>query len=698
VTDDEGPLTRLDVAFYLFAVLRRISGIWCNNDWSAVGLLDRVPVVLMTSVLLGFAYVCGRVILELVGADRRLFRLELFVFSTAVGLNVVSLWILAVGLCWGFGSVLVFAVPGAAVLAFAAYRWRGRWFAATASRAETTRRPLGWLGAGGLFLALPFVVVIVLGAMLPPTDFDVREYHLQVPKEWYQAGCIDFLPHNVYGNMPLGPQILGIPAMAVFRGELDWWWGSLVGKTLLGMFAPLTALALCAAGSRFFSPTAGGIAAVVYISIPWVLRVSMTGLVDGAWAFYVFVALYAALLAAPLPWPRRSNDPAGNGPAGSGTSDEDTTSATSDDESWWPYLLLAGFLAGAAVSCKYPSLVLVVPPLFVWLVVACPWAKWKVASVFLLAVVAGCGPWLGKNWTLTGNPVYPLAGRIFNGATRTPEKIEQWDRAHQVPLNAKGQRWSLSQAGEAVARLGWQSEWLSPLVVPFAILAFFVPRARGRVIWFAAAAFWIFLVWWTASHRIDRFLLPLFPILALLAGVGATWRNARLWRHGVLALLFWVCVVHLLLASAHIMVDSRFLVALDLRRKDPERVNKVHLHLNRAVPDGGRVLLVGDAQPFDLEVPVLYNTCFDDCQFERLMKGRTAAERREELSRRGITHVYVHWGELARYRSEGNYGYSNYVTPEVVRELTRQGILGNPVGDFKRWYGKLYPVEDKSGG
>ena len=32
--------------------------------------------------------------------------------------------------------------------------------------------------------------------------------------------------------------------------------------------------------------------------------------------------------------------------------------------------------------------------------------------------------------------------------------------------------------------------------------------------------------------------------------------------------------------------------------------------------------MVGDAQAFDLEVPVLYNTCFDDCIFEQWMKGR----------------------------------------------------------------------------
>ena len=36
----------------------------------------------------------------------------------------------------------------------------------------------------------PFVVVMLLASMLPSIDFDVLEYHLQGPKEYYQAGRI----------------------------------------------------------------------------------------------------------------------------------------------------------------------------------------------------------------------------------------------------------------------------------------------------------------------------------------------------------------------------------------------------------------------------------------------------------------------------------------------------------------------------
>ena len=42
-----------------------------------------------------------------------------------------------------------------------------------------------------------------------------------------------------------------------------------------------------------------------------------------------------------------------------------------------------------------------------------------------------------------------------------------------------------------------------------------------------------------------------------------------------------------------------------------------------------------------------------------------------------ITHILVHWGELQRYRSLGNYGYSGFVTRSRVHEawVREQGLL-----------------------
>ena len=73
---------------------------------------------------------------------------------------------------------------------------------------------------------------MLLGAMLPAIDFDVLEYHIQGPKEYFQAGRITFLPHNVYTNMPFGVEMLHLIGMEVLD---DWWWGALAGQLLVAL-------------------------------------------------------------------------------------------------------------------------------------------------------------------------------------------------------------------------------------------------------------------------------------------------------------------------------------------------------------------------------------------------------------------------------------------------------------------------------
>ena len=86
---------------------------------------------------------------------------------------------------------------------------------------------------------------------------------------------------------------------------------------------------------------------------------------------------------------------------------------------------------------------------------------------------------------------------------------------------------------------------------------------------------------------------------------------------------------------------------------------------------------MGDAAVFDLRVPALYNTCFDDCQFDTLFRDRTVDDRRQRLVELNITHVYIDCPELRRYRQPGNYGYSPYVTRALVHDemVTEQNLL-----------------------
>jgi 4-amino-4-deoxy-L-arabinose transferase-like glycosyltransferase len=519
-----------------------------------------------------------------------------------------------------------------------------------------------------------FALVIVLGGVLPPWDFDVREYHLQAPKEWFQQGRIGFMPHNIYANMPLGAEMHALLAMTVMPGERGWWYGALAGKTVMACFSLLTALSLVSAGRRFLgSEFSGWIAALVYLAQPWIVHTSIQGLNEPAVANYAWLAVYACLLGRQI---TASGSP-------------------------WNEAALAGLFAGSAVACKYPAVLFVVAPLGAWLLFETLRAQprdFKPLLAFLLGILVTCGPWLAKNAVLTGNPTYPLLVSVFGGETRTPEKDAQWRKAHQVPINAKGERYSPAQLMRAVRSVLIDSEYLGPLLAPLlgglllAIAMRLKTAAAENASPFPAATLTLvggmllfhLAVWWLATHRIDRFWVPALPYAAFLAGAIGAVRGDSLWRWSVGGfvaaglVLSWLFVASPAIGNS----ENRWFVALDALRTDaatrdgdPRRVSAAHAWLNEQAQPGEAVLLVGDAQPFDLELPAFYNTCFDDCLLVEWTTDRTAAETRKELLVRGIQYVLIDWGEIERYRAPGNYGFSAGMTRGLITELVKQRVL-----------------------
>lgn len=693
---------------------------WTGDGALPTAVRDRLPVLVTAAFILGWGAALGWGMLTLAGLTSRLTRLETAVFSAGAGLNLLSLMTLVIGLAGGtsptrWGTAALAAVSGG-VVALAIRRARRNRYLAPHPPLSDETLPQPTTSPAWLALGAPIVLALVLGAMLPPRDFDVREYHLQVPKEWFLEGRITFLPHNVYGNMPLGAEMHALLAMALSPGERSWWWGALAGKTVMACFAPLTALALFAAGRRFFSPLAGVAAAVAYLSIPWIAHTAMAGLNDHVLACYVFLAFYALLL--------------GHGQSGSTPAPPDSTTrrnrassnldaANHDDAhhagSYWRLTALAGFLAGAAAACKYTGLVFAAVPLGLLAVglslrvrprvrdaaesaeadetqpagpnLPAPKSAGRralmIGSVFALAALAGGGLWYGKNFVLTGNPVYPLLFDVFGGRTRTPELDDRWRRAHQVPRSEVSGPYSPARLAAAAAQVAWRSDWLSPLLVPLMLLAPLARRNRRVLMLTAGMAAVVLAGWWLLTHRIDRFWIPALPLAALAAGAGAAWSEDHFWRRLMLGVLTAGVAANFLVIASPVIGDNRFFVALEALRTDVGdpaqgrvgRVNPAHQYLNEHVPAGDAVLLVGDAQPFDLEPRTFYNTTFDPSVFAWFMKGRSAGERRATLRMRNVTHVYVDWRDIARYRSPGNYGFTDYVQPAVFDALVAQGVL-----------------------
>ncbi|HEX5105165.1 MAG TPA: hypothetical protein VFV87_15200, partial [Pirellulaceae bacterium] len=200
----------------------------------------------------------------------------------------------------------------------------------------------------------------------------------------------------------------------------------------------------------------------------------------------------------------------------------------------------------------------------------------------------------------------------------------------------------------------------------------------------------ILATWWLCSHRIDRFLLPAWPFAALLAAIGAASLDG-LWPRRVVLAIAGLGLAWCFLADCSTLVgDNRWFVALEQLRRDhpwPDgtrlRVKLEHQWLNENIQPGRAVLLVGDAAGFDLEMPVYYNTCFDNCllcdwMLDQSPRQKSPGQWRDELASRRIAWVLVDWPEIARYQSPGNYGFDPRFSPELIEELVRHRVIGPP--------------------
>jgi hypothetical protein len=489
----------------------------------------------------------------------------------------------------------------------------------------------------------PFLVIMLLGSMLPAIDFDVLEYHLQGPKEYYQAGRISFLPYNVYTSMPFGVEMLHLLGMEVMG---DWWWGGLVGQFLVALYAPAAAVLVAGAAGRAAGPTAAWFAAIVYLSTPWIYRIAVISYVEGPLCYYHAALLWAAIVG----WTDRS---LARGPL-------------------WALL---GLLSGGAMACKYPALISAVIP-FGLLALADSWRSRSARP--LLAYVLGwsivMGPWLLKNVVDTGNPVYPLGYQVF-GARHWDEARElQWAHAHGPHPPTWKALWS------SIVDVAGRSDWQSPLYVAFAPLALLWPGSRKLVLTLGGYAAFLFLTWWFLTHRLDRFWLPMLPCLAILAGVGADWTNDRAWGILRALILAFALLCNFIDCSTALTGLNEWTGSLAHLRKDiPRRLNRPLAAIDRMLPPQAKILLVGQAAVFHVDHQVLYNTVFNPETIELLASGQAPEAFHRTLKERGITHVYVDWKEIKRHRDPAGYGFTDFVTRERFAEWVAAGVLDRPM-------------------
>ncbi|MCA9014418.1 MAG: hypothetical protein KDA77_03710 [Planctomycetaceae bacterium] len=647
---------------------------------------QRFPLMGIALVILAGAWGLGQFVTRLIKIPLAPFSAERTVFAYGVGLSAVSLLTLGGGLLGILSQWLCYLV-----LILCAVT--GTLSAGSESKSKTgTALPLKFslpdtithevlFRFGCCLLIAPFVLSMFLGSMLPSTDFDVLEYHFGGPKEYYQQGYIGFLPHNVYTSFPFLTEMLILLGMTL---KSDWLSGAQAGKLVLMSFSLFTALGVFATARRWFGSNAGWLAATIILTTPWTYRMSIIAYTEGGLSFYLMASLLSLILTIQVLkiWSAPAEEP----PVG-----EEPRS------SLWSYACLTGLLSGSAMACKYPGVLSVVIPLGLTLL-GCSWwllkekkqlrtaITLKLALIFSIGTLLAIGPWLLKNLVETGNPVYPLLYSVFGGVDLNEQLNIKWKNGHGMePLG-------LTYLANNVIDVTMKSDWLSPLLFSLAPLAFLKRQQHRRLIyWLWIYVGFLFLTWWVLTHRIDRFWVPMIPVVAVLAGIGATWSSQRIWNISLSIAILFSSLFNLGIATSGLSGYNAYLDDLNYARKfaisitGPEimQLNQMQLGPKQVV------LSVGDAELFYAEFPVIYNTVFDHETFQQwtakpeldipddLLSLKPAAEIKQKFKEEQIAYVYVNWAEILRYRL--TYGFTSYVTPPRFEQLVKEGVLEPPL-------------------
>jgi hypothetical protein len=446
-------------------------------------------------------------------------------------------------------------------------------------------------------LALLFatlVTAILILASVPPISRDALVHHLAVPKLYLRHGAIYEIPFMVFSYYPMNLDMLYLVALRLGSDILP--------KYIHFSFGLLTAWLVYGYLKKRLNPIYGLLGALFFLSIPIIIKLSITAYVDLGLIFFSMGALLLFL--------RWFND--GFKPK---------------------YLILSAVSCGLAMGTKYNGLIVCfLLTLFVSFLYARHGSKgWKgglkalgYGGLFLAFSLMIFSPWMIRDYGWKKNPIYPLYNSFFN-----PPPSAKTNGKYARPEGPG--RIGLFSYREMIYKESWPEIALLPVRVFFEgqdddprhfdgrlnpFLAFFPLGAGGKVrghstdkkVFLAFSALYFCFAFFTRDMRV-RYLAPIVPPLVILSilGLGNLEAFFSKWKDGGIRTRFGpalsgVVAVGLLLYNGGYLLDQfKEVSPLSYLRGKVSRdqyISKYRFeypamqYINANVPDNARVFLL----------------------------------------------------------------------------------------------------------
>lgn len=472
-----------------------------------------------------------------------------------------------------------------------------------------------------LLLCLIGVTALVLlaGTFTPPISYDGLAYHLGVPKIYIKEHGIVPLPYHVYSNFPFNMEMLYAYSILLTGNEI-----------LAKMFHFLTTILICFAlysfGKKYFDHKIGLLSAAIFINIPLVGQLSVLCYNDLGLALFIFLSIFAF-----INW---------------------LSSSEKEKPNW---LFLCGILAGLALGIKYFAITF----LFIFLTFAIgiksaftPTSEHKTSRtaknliIFIGSSFCVFLPWMVKNLIITGNPVFPFLFPIFGGGNWTPYEYQRFLAVHLSNIFTFKE--FFYQIWNMLTNPGFGLSFV--LILPF---VFILKKQDAKIKFFLVYALYYYLTWFFFTHRVDRFILPLYAFLSLIVAYTLfnLPRKPRILASSFLSVIMAFNVLILIVIAENTGFAEMF---SGIKNKETYLEEKLYYYpaikyINEELPASSKILFIGDNQTYYCEKPLLANSPLDrNIIVETVRSSKNAEDIKNKLRVMGITHIYYNASEVKR--------------------------------------------------
>lgn len=447
-----------------------------------------------------------------------------------------------------------------------------------------------------LILAAALILSVVILSLVPPTSRDELVHHLAVPKLYLKHGGMYEIPFMPFSYYPMNLDLLYL--VPLYFGN------DIIPKFIHFTFALLTAWLIFAYLKRRARMAYALFGGVLFLSIPIIVKLSITAYIDLGVLFFSFASLLLLLKWREKGFKRR-------------------------------FLILSGVMAGLAMGTKYNALITTaLLTLFAPLLYAREgkgnFSRSALHGLFfLLVALLVFSPWMARNYAWKKNPVYPLYNSVFN----PPEGL--------AASEGQGRKSAINSGlGVFVIREGiYQEKWweialvpvriffegqdgspkhfdgkLNPFLLLLPVFAFWRLREdheevrKEKKAMLAFVVLFFAIAFFTSDLRI-RYIAPIIPVLVVLSVMGAENLHEAIAKgmsgkgKNVASTILWIALASTLayngryVAAQFKVVEPFGYLAGSVSREE---------YLERHRPEYAAVRFINDHLPLDAKVMLLF--------------------------------------------------------------------------------------------